>query len=92
MVAILFLYMYDIGRCLTCNTQHWSGSREVNLNYISSPKTQSVSNVLTSIVCAHKAIFLLKRKVNIELFSLLGYTRWHNCYTEQKTLEMYVCV
>ena len=37
-------------RCLTWNTQQCSWGEGVNLNYISSPKTRSVPNILTRIV------------------------------------------
>ena len=55
--------MYKIcKRCLTCNTQHCSGGRGVNLNYISSPKTRSVPNVFTRIVCMRKIYMRIIRE------------------------------
>ena len=49
-------------RCLTCNTKHCSGGREVNLNDMFLPKTQSVPNVLARIVLATKVSSYLKEK------------------------------
>ena len=57
--------MYKIcKRCLTCNTQHCSGGGGggVNLNYISSPKTRSVPNVFTRIVCMRKIYMRIIRE------------------------------
>ena len=78
--------LYKICKCVLLVTPNIvQGRREVNLNYIFLTRNTKCPKRFDQDCPRYKAIFLLKRKVNIELFSLIRYTRWRSCYTRRES-------